>query len=163
VSFFCSLQYYNFRSSSSPVVVESPVSPTLSRPFIPSRRRPSDTPFSNKFSVPARRPVANPAGIQARQHRIAADERQKEYDLKVIQPVIGAVTLFQDKCVMCWMEREKDWDSHLCDNCPRKRGTNIGDPKYAVFRKDAFKLPNGWCFPCLIHQASFIFSISAGY
>jgi len=107
--------------------------------------------------VPASRTPRHPAGIQARQDQLAAVERGDDFQEKVVVPLIEAVTIFQDKCVMCWMYRKTAWTGHTSDNCPGGVGTNRGDPEYSIFRESAFKLPPGWCYPCLIHQVTFYF------
>ena len=84
-------------------------------------------------------------------------KKKIEYTLKVVEPITRALNILSDKCVMCWMNKKNDWKDHLSDSCPRRTATNYGDPEYVLFRSNAFKLPNGWCFMCLTHQASYLF------
>ena len=91
-------------------------------------------------------------GILARQDHHGALERSKNYKNKVVNPILSAFQIFQDKCVMCWMNGEKSWVDHASDNCQKRTGTHYGDKEYVSFRSSAFKLPAGWCYSCLIKQ-----------
>lgn len=93
-----------------------------------------------------------PAGIEARQHQMAATERQSNYDRNVMEPLFEILNLFRDKCVMCFMLHKDEWKYHESDRCRGDLGTNYNDKEYSRFRSSAIKLPSGWCYGCLIYQ-----------
>lgn len=112
----------------------------------------SSSSLTNRQPDPSLRKSRHPAGIQARIDQLASKERSNDFQNKIIDPIIETVNYLRNKCVMCMILRKSIWDCHSSDNCPKGIGTNLGDPDYVSFRSRAFKLPNGWCFSCLLHQ-----------
>jgi hypothetical protein len=147
-----------FFSSSSFILrggMETPVSPAFAgslksfRPARPSRPSRPSAVISTGCNL------AHPAGIQTRQHQIAAQARINDFNTKVDQPIIDAVNFLHDKCVMCWMNSKSGWERHASDDCGNRIGTHKGDQDFVSFRKSAIRLEPGWCFSCLIHQVFF--------
>ena len=94
-----------------------------------------------------------PAGIQARHHQLDAQDRESDYKIKFVNPILEALNFFRDKCIMCRIyHHSSDWEGHVSDDCPRRFGTHYGDPDYVKFRSSAIRLSDGWCFMCFIHQ-----------
>ena len=142
--------FFSFASSPSNPAKRVKISDSMT---IESSRLPTPV------SVAPRPARVHPAGIQARQHQLAAQERLQEFKTKIDQPAIKALSFLQDKCIMCRLTGQEDWQEHSSDNCPARTATNYGDPAFKEFRNGAFRLPGGWCFSCLIHQvcSSFLF------
>ena len=69
-----------------------------------------------------------------------------------------AFTIFEKKCVMCWMCRQDDWQRHVSNKCSKGIGTNKDDLAYSSFRSKVFRLVKGWCWPCLTYQVFICFS-----
>jgi len=134
-----------FESSSTALPSPAPYSPMESPTIaIASRRQAPPSVFPS-----LRR---QPAGIEARQHQIAATERQTEFDAKVMEPIVQMLNFFRDKCVMCFMLQKEDWKGHDSDKCRGQLANTCNDKAYGPFRKCAMRLPTGWCFYCLLPQ-----------
>lgn len=94
----------------------------------------------------------NPANIQSRHHQLAATQRCNIYDKEVVHRTIQAFKFFEDKCIVCWMQRKDEYDEHASDNCRGTVGNRANDESYEPFRKNCVRLPNKWCYLCLLHQ-----------
>ena len=151
-------------SNLSASTIRTPVSPTAVitssspiRPLVLSGSSPTPARVLNHGIVPATRKPRSSAGIQARQDKIAAQERAYNFKTRINDRSIEAVNFLRDKCVICWLYRKSYWKEHSSDNCCGDIGTNKGDQEYSFFRSHAIRLRPGWCFSCLIHQARFLF------
>jgi hypothetical protein len=101
--------------------------------------------------TPIRRPN-HPANIQSRHHHIAATQRTSAYNTEVVDRMLQAFRFFEDKCIICWMQKKNDHDEHVSDRCRGVIGNRENDKEYEPFRKKFIELTPGWCFFCLIHQ-----------
>ena len=140
----------------------SPISVTPACLVAFSRPAPLSQPsaaLTSTDSIPtaSRRP-AHPAGIQARHHQLAAQQRVHDFNTNIANLIIHAMNTLGSKCIMCWMYHKPDWQGHSSDDCPKRIGTHYGDLAYRTFRSTAIRLPDGWCFSCLIHQVSVFIS-----
>jgi hypothetical protein len=139
-----------------------PTSPPQQGPAVNSAALHASPPQQRRAVHPAaihalptqQRRAVHPAGIQARQHQLTAAQNDKSYANEFVQTITRAMDILKNRCVMCWMQGKHDWDEHESDNCPKKTGTHYGDKEYVAFRKSAIRLPEHWCYPCLIHQES---------
>ena len=67
-------------------------------------------------------------GILARQHQIMGTESYSNFENDVLEPIMKVFTIFEKKCVMCWMCRQDDWQRHVSEKCSKGIGTNKDDP-----------------------------------
>jgi hypothetical protein len=117
--------------------------------------------LSDYFSMPVMQPTVIPtplrrpnnlANIQSRHHHIAATQCTSIYNKEVVDRMLQAFRFFEDKCIMCWMQKKDDHDEHISDSCRGVIGNRANDKDYEPFRKSFIQLPAGWCYFCLIHQ-----------
>ena len=133
------------RTPKTPIIRGSVVSPPTS--------------LSVKAPVLTGRKPRHLIGIETRHRQIAEQERSKEFQTKVHEPLIQAMNFLRDKCVICLMYGKSGWVEHSSDNCKGSVATNSEDPEFSLFRSTAIRLPKGWCYSCLLHQVRFFFIV----
>jgi hypothetical protein len=146
----------DFRVRTS-TILQTPSSPIVARSSAFSH--PTLLPRTSNAtpSTPSGNRSTHSAGILARQRPLQVQNNIRNFESKVIKPVLRALNILKSKCAMCWLTDRDDWKGHLSDNCERRIGTNFGDEQFKKFRSKAFRVPNGWCFYCLVHQVRLYF------
>lgn len=99
-----------------------------------------------------RQPAAS-AGISARIDSSAAQQYTERFNIEVKHPILNALALLKDRCIVCLISEDNEWETHKTDRCQRRYMHFPKDATFVAF-KQSFRFFSGFCYGCGLDPVS---------